>query len=151
MEFENVYVIHPDGSRYGPADIPTLIEWARQGRVPFASLVEDAETHQMRPVNSVPELKNEIPRDLFQKLIPPNTLAVIGYYVAILSLLGALCLFIPTGIGGLAAVILGGMGLRSAKRDPDIRGVAHAWTAIILGSLEVLALLAVGIMIFLAQ
>lgn len=34
------YVIHPDGSRYGPADLKTLNQWASQGRIlPLTTVV----------------------------------------------------------------------------------------------------------------
>jgi hypothetical protein len=36
------FVIGPDGTKYGPADIPTLNQWIGQGRVKPATVLEDA-------------------------------------------------------------------------------------------------------------
>lgn len=35
------YVIGPDGQRYGPADIPTLNQWAQENRLTANQLLED--------------------------------------------------------------------------------------------------------------
>jgi hypothetical protein len=59
-----------------------------------------------------------------------NKPALIGYYLAIFSLIPVIGL--PLGI---AALILGIVGFRAVRKNPAIRGVAHAWVAIILGLL----------------
>lgn len=38
------FVIGPDGSKYGPADVPTLSSWATENRLTSATEVEDAAT-----------------------------------------------------------------------------------------------------------
>ncbi len=38
------YVIWSDGRKFGPADIPTLIQWAQEGRLNRDTTVENAET-----------------------------------------------------------------------------------------------------------
>jgi hypothetical protein len=40
------YVIWSDGRKFGPADIPTLIQWAQEGRLNRETMVENAETGQ---------------------------------------------------------------------------------------------------------
>jgi DNA-directed RNA polymerase subunit RPC12/RpoP len=80
--------------------------------------------------------------DGLSTLIPyRNTLALIGYYLGVFSLIP--CLGIPLGI---AALILGILGLKRARLHPEAKGKAHAWTAIILGSLCTLGNL-VGIVV----
>jgi hypothetical protein len=60
-------------------------------------------------------------------LIPyKNKCALIGYYLGVFSI------FIPV-VGGIASVVLGIMGLRAKKRNPAVRGTAHAIIAIVLG------------------
>ncbi len=64
-------------------------------------------------------------------LIPyKNAPALWAYYLSIFALIPVLG--IPAGI---AAVILGVQGLQLVKRSPEVRGTAHAWTGIILGTL----------------
>lgn len=41
---DSYFVIGPDGSKYGPADVPTLSSWATENRLTSATEVEDAAT-----------------------------------------------------------------------------------------------------------
>jgi hypothetical protein len=59
-----------------------------------------------------------------------NPKALIAYYLGIGSML-----FFPLGI---VSVVLGFMGLAARKRNPIIKGSAHAWIGIVLGSLSML-------------
>ncbi len=62
-------------------------------------------------------------------LIPyRNVPALVGYYLAVFSLL-------PLFPIGIAALICGIVGLRKAKADPEARGAVHAWIAVIGGGL----------------
>ncbi len=62
-------------------------------------------------------------------LIPyKNPPALIGYYVAIASLIPGI-----GNIAGLIALILGIIGLKKRRANPAIGGVVHAWIGIILG------------------
>ena len=71
-------------------------------------------------------------------LIPyKNPLALIGYYVSVFGLIPCAGLVL-----GPAAIVLGVMGHKFAKANPYAKGVAHAWVAIVLGSIELLAHLA---------
>ena len=64
-------------------------------------------------------------------LIPyKNVPALVGYYVGVFALIP--CIGIPLGI---AAIVLGILGLRKAQRQPEVKGKVHAWIAIVLGSL----------------
>ncbi len=51
-----------------------------------------------------------------------------AYYCGVFSIIP----FFPIGI---AAFVLGIIGLRRRKRNPVIRGAAHAWIGIIIGGL----------------
>ena len=72
-------------------------------------------------------------------LIPyKNPMALTGYYLSIFSLIPVL----GTPLA-LAAIVLGIIGLRRKKANPLIRGAVHAWVAIVLGALSVVAQIAV--------
>jgi hypothetical protein len=69
--------------------------------------------------------------DSLAKVIPfRNAKALWAYYLAVFSLIP--CVGIPLGI---AALVLGIMGLRHAGRHPESRGKIHAWVGVILGGL----------------
>ncbi len=62
-------------------------------------------------------------------LIPyKNPQALIAYYLGIVALLPFIGL-----VFGIAAFILGILGLRARKRNPVIKGSVHAWIGIVLG------------------
>lgn len=64
-------------------------------------------------------------------LIPyKNPKALIAYYLGI----GSLLIF-PLGF---VSIVLGFMGLADRKRNPVIKGSAHAWIGIVLGGLSIL-------------
>ena len=50
----NYYVIGPDGSKYGPADINTLNGWAIEGRVMPHTILENVATGQQMAASTVP-------------------------------------------------------------------------------------------------
>jgi|GEM_PF-769879 len=59
-----------------------------------------------------------------------NPQALTAYYLAIASLIPCIGL-----LAGVPAVILGLKGLKRVKREPWVKGTAHAWIGIILGGL----------------
>lgn len=59
-----------------------------------------------------------------------NPCALIAYYLGIFSFVPGIGLFL-----GIAAVVLGFMGLRNHAKNPVIKGVVHAWIGIIAGGL----------------
>jgi hypothetical protein len=64
-------------------------------------------------------------------LIPyKNSPALIAYYLAVFSLIPCVGLIL-----GIPAFILGIRGLGLAKRHPEAKGKAHAWTGVILGGI----------------
>lgn len=50
------FVIHPNGQKYGPADIPTLNQWIAENRLSPTTELEDAATMQRMQAGSVPGL-----------------------------------------------------------------------------------------------
>ncbi len=73
----------------------------------------------------------EDPNALFNTLIPyKNVAALVGYYLAVFSLIPFLGIAL-----GLAGFVLGIIGLRHAQAHPEARGKAHALVGIILGGL----------------
>lgn len=75
-------------------------------------------------------------------LIPyKNPMALLGYYVSVFGLIPCAGLIL-----GPAAIVMGIMGLKYNKANPHTKGVAHAYVAIVLGSLELLAHLAFFLM-----
>lgn len=49
----NYYVILPDGRKFGPADLATLNQWAREGRLIHASQLEEAGTGRRFPAHEL--------------------------------------------------------------------------------------------------
>jgi hypothetical protein len=68
-----------------------------------------------------------------------NAPALVGYYIAIFSLIPVLGLVL-----GPIAVVLGVLGLRRAKANPRAKGRVHAWVAIGLGG--VVTLISLGVL-----
>jgi hypothetical protein len=55
------YVIAQDGNRYGPADIPTLQQWVREGRIAPNTTLEDEVTGTQIRASLLPELSHLFP------------------------------------------------------------------------------------------
>ena len=82
---------------------------------------------------------------MVSRMIPyRNVPALIAYYLGIFSLIP--CVGLPLGI---AALILGIIGLKRAGQNPQAKGKVHAWIGIILGGLCALGNIA-GILIAMA-
>ncbi|NSW79580.1 MAG: DUF4190 domain-containing protein [Chthonomonadetes bacterium] len=65
------YVIAHDGNRYGPADIATLQQWVREGRIAPNTTLEDEFTGTQIRASLLPELSHLFP----QGAAPPPTQA----------------------------------------------------------------------------
>ena len=50
------FVVAPDGTSYGPADMPTLQQWAAEGRILPDSMIRNASTGQSQLASSIPGL-----------------------------------------------------------------------------------------------
>jgi uncharacterized protein YqgC (DUF456 family) len=85
--------------------------------------------------------------DVVATVIPyKNPKALIGYYLGVFSLIPCL-----GGLLGPAALILGILGLHDRKKNPQMRGTAHAVVAIVLGSITTLAHLVVLVVSIIAS
>lgn len=140
-----------DGREFGPADDGLLVQWARESRIPRDAVLvrEDGTTlgvleHEplARILSAPPTAPGPVTYadggDATGGLIPyKNPHALVGYYVAIAGLIFMLGL-VASLISGITALVLGVMGLRRRKRDPRVRGAAHAWIAIIGGGIQIL-------------
>lgn len=84
---------------------------------------------QAQPVRRHPHTEG----DATGGVIPyKNPKALIAYYLGIASMLPPLFWL------GIASVILGILGLKDRKKNPVIKGSAHAWIGIVLGTLSML-------------
>ena len=86
--------------------------------------------HPYRPPNT-PGVRSDQQGDSTGGVIPyKNAPALIAYYLGIFSLIPCLGLAVA-----IPAVILGIMGLQKYKQNPAVRGTAHAWIGIVLGTI----------------
>ena len=95
---------------------------------------------QQEPRDPAPEEEG----DATGGIIPyKNAPALIAYYLGVFSI-------IPCFPLGIAAFILGIMGLKKAKENPKVRGQVHAWIGIVAGGLFGLLWLALTVLVFVA-
>lgn len=81
--------------------------------------------------------------DPVSTIIPhKNPPALIGYYLGVFSLIPCVGFLL-----GIPALILGIVGLKKSKEAPGSKGKAHAWTAIVLGSIAIAVWGALGVLI----
>lgn len=142
-----LWIIGGDQREYGPITNEQLRQWMREDRVNEHTLIRTKAGDQWRPLSDFPHLRfpgasapaashseptvKGFSCDPISAVIPyRNMPAVISYYLAVFSLIP--CLGIPLG---LAAVVLGAIGLKRAREQPECKGRVHAWTGIILGGL----------------
>jgi hypothetical protein len=86
--------------------------------------------------------KRDVAEDAVSTVIPyRNGPALASYYCGVFGLISC---FLLMGFFGIVPIILGILGLRKAKQHPDAHGTAHAWTGIILGTIEVLSCVGVS-------
>ncbi len=87
------------------------------------------------PIPPIPSIPSAPQQDIVSTMIPyRNVPALIAYYLGIFSLIPCIGLLL-----GIAALILGIMGLKRAGQNPEAKGKVHAWIGIILGGLCALA------------
>jgi len=157
-----------DQTEYGPVVAEEICRWIAEQRVTAATLAQSDGSADWQPIGALPEFADalrragppviapstvppslETPESALGKVIPfknPNALA--AYYVGMFSFVPLLGIAIH-GIGvyvlalgilmGVAAVVLGLLGLRLASQDPRVRGHIHASLGILLGTVFGLA------------
>jgi len=116
-----------------------------------AEIVHEPERRERRG-RSREEDDDDYGADRFRKtdatggLIPyRNPLALTGYYLAVFSLIPCVSLFL-----GPAALILGILGLKHARKYPSAGGSVHAIVALVLGGLTTFGTLAFMVFLVLA-
>ncbi len=151
------YVIAHDGKRYGPADVTTLQQWVREGRIAPNTTLEDEFTGTQIRASLLPELSHLFPSTGAPPsdagIGPPRTVVSAGgpssraTTALVLGILGILCcqfLAIP-------AIIIG----KAEMNDVDqgmapVEGRGMAQAGYILGIIGVV-LLVLAIVYFLAM
>lgn len=85
---------------------------------------------------------SQIDRELTWIIPYTNPPALISYYLGLFSIIPMFGIIL-----GIAAVILGLLGLRASRKNPEMRGKVHAWIGIIVGGLFGFVYLAVIVLI----
>lgn len=140
-------ILGGDQKEYGPVTPDQVREWITQRRANAQTLVQAEGAPEWKPLSAIPEFADALlapppalapptatvvtPDNPLSAVVPyKNPKALIAYYLAIFSLIP--CFGLPLGI---AAFILGLLGLKAAKAQPNTHGTVHAWIGIVLGGL----------------
>jgi hypothetical protein len=127
-----------DGAEYGPVSTEELQHWIAQSRCTRESLVKVDGSGEWVPLATLPEFQDAFaappapaPASAeggVSTVIPyKNVPALIAYYV------GVFCIICPPLLC-FPAIILGVIGLRRVKENPEVKGTAHAWIGVLSGS-----------------
>ena len=132
------YYYTVDGSNIqGPHPQEELAARVAQGSLPSTAQVCPAGSKTWQPIASIvqPGMAPPPPPPLPQTgdstggIIPyKNPPALVAYYLGIFGLIPVIGLLLA-----VAAFILGFIGLSKRKKNPIIKGAAHAWVGIVLG------------------
>ena len=146
-------IIGGDQKEYGPIDAATLRQWQTDGRANAQTLVRPEGATDWKPLGSFPEFAavaappviSNAPatsNESVSVIIPyKNPCALVAYYLGIFSFIPMIGLIL-----GIAAFVLGIMGLKHAKANPGARGRVHAWIGIIAGGFFALVYAALTIL-----
>ena len=137
------------GAEYGPVSTEELQQWVAQNRCTRESLVEVDGSGEWVPLATLPEFQDAFTAPSapapasaeggVSTVIPyKNVPALIAYYV------GVFCIICPPLLC-FPAIILGVIGLRRVKENPEVKGTAHAWIGILSGSFFLLLSIVVGV------
>ena len=141
------------GAEYGPVSTEELQHWIAQNRCTRESLVEVDGSGEWVPLATLPEYSRAFAAPVpaaaasgqgeggVSTVIPyKNVPALIAYYV------GVFCIICPPLLC-FPAIILGVIGLRRVKENPEVKGTAHAWIGILSGSLFLLLSIVIGVFV----
>jgi hypothetical protein len=143
-------ILGSDQKEYGPVTAEQVQEWIRQRRADAQTMVRAEGAGDWKPLGQFPEFAPSLnapppvaapvvatiqPDNPISTVVPyKNPKALIAYYLGIFSLIPCFGLLL-----GIAAFILGILGLKFLKTHPMAHGKVHAWIGIILGGLCALA------------
>jgi len=156
-------VIGNDKKEYGPVSAEMIREWIKQGRLNRQTLIQPADATQWKPLGQQPEFAADLSLEVPPAVATPrvaaapvpggggintvipykNVPALVAYYLGVFSLIPVVGIVL-----GLAAFVLGIMGLRFHRQNPTAGGAVHAWIGIILGGLCGLGWLALIVLAF---
>lgn len=140
------YYLSRDGSQLGPFSEHEIRMMLSAGQASPADLACIAGETEWKQLNAFPRFAApaSVGEDSAVSSIVPykNPPALIGYYLGVFSLIPCIGFLL-----GIPALILGIIGLKKAKEMPGSKGKAHAWTAIVLGSIAILLWGAAGVLI----
>ena len=137
------------GAEYGPVSVEELQQWVSQNRCTRESLVEGDGSGEWVPLATLPESQDSFvaaPASAESEggvstVIPyKNVPALIAYYF------GVFCIICPPLLC-FPAIILGVIGLRRVKENPEVKGTAHAWIGILSGSFFLLLSIVIGVFV----
>ena len=141
------------GAEYGPVSTEELQQWVAQNRCTRESLVEVDGSGEWVPLATLPEFQDAFAAPPAPAPAPAsaegeggvstvipykNAPALIAYYV------GVFCIICPPLLC-FPAIILGVIGLRRVKENPEVKGTAHAWIGILSGSFFLLLSIVIGV------
>jgi hypothetical protein len=148
--------VNREGKNLGPFTLEEINQKLQTGQLASTDLAWPQGSPNWIPLGTVPGISLQAPPPLppgppiivrgpveqgdgTGGLIPyKNPKALTAYYLAVFGLIPIIGFFLA-----IPAVILGILGLLARKKTPQIRGVAHAWVGIILGSLSIIGHVAV--------
>jgi len=152
-------IIGSDQKQYGPISADQLHQWLKEGRVNRQTSVQiegatdwkslgvlSEFSEDSKVVNAPPVMSGGGSDSGVNVIIPyKNVRALVAYYLAVFSLIPFFGLFL-----GIAAFVLGILGLRFRRNNPAAGGAAHAWIGILLGGLCGFGYLALTIFVIVA-
>ena len=128
----------PDGSEFGPADLETIVQWAREGRIPKGALLYPRDGGEPRSVFAEPRIGSILvappttptttpeskPESTSPGWFPAgNPASLWGYYVSVAGILvPVLC---PISL------IMGLIGIVRAIQNPAGKGLFHGIVAVL--------------------
>jgi hypothetical protein len=138
-------ILGSDGNEYGPVSAGQVKNWIAENRVEkktpvipkggtdwvFLGSLPEFDAAFANPLPMVSSAKGSKSADGFNKVIPyQNARALAACCLGVFSVIP------PIGaLLGLPALVLGILGLRFRRRNPEAGGSVHAWIGIVLGGL----------------
>ncbi|MCZ6834900.1 MAG: hypothetical protein O7G85_03930 [Planctomycetota bacterium] len=133
----------PDGTEFGPADLDTIVQWAKEGRIAKAALLYPEDGGEPMSVFAQPRIASILGAPPTSHSITPevkqaksssgwfptgNPLSLWGYYISVAGFL--IPLLCPISL------IMGCVGMVRAIQNPKAKGFVHGLVAVLfsLGS-----------------